>query len=125
MQAFFLGYMVNRLLLCSLGRRAEDDRDHYANKRLDLGGPLLAALFRQLFRKLTKDVKTLVQAFSRPPAPRRSFPMVQFWHATRDYFRCWTLHALLSPRHIVGQRGCCVEWAAAAAPVHATVHDVN
>lgn len=62
MQAFFLGYMVNRLLLVSLGRRGEDDRDHYANKRLDLGGPLLAALFRQLFRKLTKDVKTLVQA---------------------------------------------------------------
>mmetsp|Transcript_14538 Transcript_14538/g.43946 ORF Transcript_14538/g.43946 Transcript_14538/m.43946 type:complete len:1179 (+) Transcript_14538:450-3986(+) len=60
-KAFFLGYMVNRLLLVSLGRRGEDDRDHYANKRLDLGGPLLAALFRQLFRKLTKDVKTLVQ----------------------------------------------------------------
>lgn len=28
----------------------EDDRDHYGNKRLDLGGPLLANLFRQLFR---------------------------------------------------------------------------
>lgn len=69
-QAFFLGYMVNRLLLVSLGRRAEDDRDHYANKRLDLGGPLLAALFRQLFRKLTKDVKTLVQAKPLPlPLP--------------------------------------------------------
>ena len=36
-------------------------RDHYANKRLDLGGPLLAQLFRQLFRKLAKDVKNYVQ----------------------------------------------------------------
>jgi len=49
------------LLLCSLGRRPEDDRDHYGNKRLDLGGPLLAQLFRQLFRKLTKDVRLYCQ----------------------------------------------------------------
>lgn len=32
-KAYFLGYVVNRLLLCSLGRQGEDDRDHYANKR--------------------------------------------------------------------------------------------
>jgi len=39
-------FQVHRLLLVSLKRRREDDRDHYANKRLDLGGPLLAGLFR-------------------------------------------------------------------------------
>ncbi len=60
-QAFFLGYIVHRLLLVSLGRRAEDDRDHYAAKRLDLGGPLLAGLFRQLFRKVVKDVRAHIQ----------------------------------------------------------------
>ena len=49
------------LLQVALGRRNEDDRDHYANKRLDLGGPLLAGLFRNLFRKVTKDVRTAVQ----------------------------------------------------------------
>jgi DNA-directed RNA polymerase II subunit RPB2 len=48
-------------MLVVLKRRGEDDRDHYANKRLDLGGPLLANLFRMLFRKLTKDVKMYVQ----------------------------------------------------------------
>jgi DNA-directed RNA polymerase II subunit RPB2 len=47
-----MGYMVHRLCLVGLGRRPEDDRDHYANKRLDLGGPLLAGLFRLLFRKV-------------------------------------------------------------------------
>lgn len=41
-------YIINRLLLCVLGRRAEDDRDHYANKRLDLAGPLLGGLFRMV-----------------------------------------------------------------------------
>ena len=38
-----------------------DDRDHFGNKRLDLAGPLLGNLFRQLFKKLTKDVKIYAQ----------------------------------------------------------------
>lgn len=60
-KAYFFGYVIHRLLLVALGRREEDDRDHYGNKRLDLGGPLLANLFRQLFRKLSKDVRGYVQ----------------------------------------------------------------
>ncbi|KAF3794981.1 DNA-directed RNA polymerase II subunit [Nymphaea thermarum] len=60
-KAYYFGYIIHRLLLCALGRRPEDDRDHYGNKRLDLAGPLLGGLFRMLFRKLTRDVKTYVQ----------------------------------------------------------------
>jgi DNA-directed RNA polymerase II subunit RPB2 len=48
-------------MLVALKRRPEDDRDHYANKRMDLGGPLLANLFRLLFRKLSKDIRAYVQ----------------------------------------------------------------
>lgn len=48
--------MVHRLLQCALGRREVDDRDHFGKKRLDLAGPLLASLFRNLWKKLTKDV---------------------------------------------------------------------
>ena len=55
-KAYFLGYMVNRLCSTALGRREQDDRDHFGNKRMDLAGPLLANLFRGLFRKLTKKV---------------------------------------------------------------------
>ena len=40
-----------------MGGRRPDDRDHYAQKRLDLAGPLLGQLFRKLFRKLSKDVQ--------------------------------------------------------------------
>jgi hypothetical protein len=40
-------------MLVALARRHEDDRDHYSNKRLDLGGPLLAGLFFTLFRCAT------------------------------------------------------------------------
>jgi len=56
-KAFFLGYIVHKLLMSAIGARREDDRDHYAQKRLDLAGPLLGQLFRQLFRKLSKDVQ--------------------------------------------------------------------
>lgn len=55
-KAFFLGYMVHRMLQCVLERREVDDRDHFGKKRLDLAGPLLASLFRNLWKKLTKDV---------------------------------------------------------------------
>ncbi|KAJ2700574.1 DNA-dependent RNA polymerase II, partial [Coemansia spiralis] len=60
-KAYFFGYMIHRLLLCALERRETDDRDHYGKKRMDLGGPLLASLFRTLFRKLTKDISMYMQ----------------------------------------------------------------
>jgi DNA-directed RNA polymerase II subunit RPB2 len=60
-KAFFLGYMVNRLLQVALERRELDDRDHYGKKRMDLGGPLLGFLFRILFLKLTRDVGKYLQ----------------------------------------------------------------
>ncbi|KAA8498746.1 DNA-directed RNA polymerase II subunit 2 [Porphyridium purpureum] len=56
-KVYFLGYMVQRVLEVILDRRAPDDRDHYGNKRVDLAGPLLGGLFRQLFRKVVKDAK--------------------------------------------------------------------
>jgi len=62
-KAYFLGYMVHRLLMTSLGRREVDDRDHYGNKRLDLAGPLLAFLFRGLFRNVNKEVRIYAQKF--------------------------------------------------------------
>ena len=55
-KAFFIGYMVNRMLQVALGRREPDDRDHFGKKRLNLAGPLLAQLFRALFNRLTKDI---------------------------------------------------------------------
>lgn len=60
-KAFFFGYMIHRLIQCVLGRRDEDDRDHFGKKRLDLAGPLIANLFRTLFVKLHKDVFRYLQ----------------------------------------------------------------
>lgn len=60
-KAYFFGYIIHRLLLAAVQKRPLDDRDHYGNKRLDLAGPLLGGLFRQLFKKLTKDVRAFLQ----------------------------------------------------------------
>ncbi|OQV25070.1 DNA-directed RNA polymerase II subunit RPB2 [Hypsibius exemplaris] len=62
-KAYFLGYMVHRLLLAALGRRELDDRDHYGNKRLDLAGPLLAFLFRGLFKNMLKELRIYAQKY--------------------------------------------------------------
>lgn len=56
-KAFFLGYMVNRMLQVQLGRVEEDDRDHFGKKRLDLAGPLMAQVFRLKFSQLVKDIR--------------------------------------------------------------------
>ena len=60
-KAFFMGYIVHKILMCSLGRLEEDDRDHLGKKRLDLAGPLLGGLFRMLFKKLTREVSLYLQ----------------------------------------------------------------
>ncbi len=73
-KAYFFGYMIHRLLLAALERRDLDDRDHFGRKRLDLAGPLLAGLFRMLFRKLLKDVYRYLQkvrALTKPVTCRK------------------------------------------------------
>ncbi|KAK3381118.1 DNA-dependent RNA polymerase II RPB140 [Podospora didyma] len=60
-KAFFLGYMVHKLLQCVLGRRDVDDRDHFGKKRLDLAGPLLAKLFRNVVRRMTQDLMSYMK----------------------------------------------------------------
>lgn len=62
-KAYFLGLMVNRLMSTKLGRRELDDRDHYANKRIDLAGPLCTNLFRQVFGKLRREMRAYAQRF--------------------------------------------------------------
>lgn len=54
-KAYYLGYMVNKLLKCYLGRIQPDDRDSYLNKRIDLPGDLLFELFKQFYRKMINE----------------------------------------------------------------------
>ena len=54
---YFLGYMANRLVRCSLGWDSVSDRDCFINKRVDLTGTLLNNLFRNYFNKMIKDMQ--------------------------------------------------------------------
>ncbi|KAK1395840.1 hypothetical protein POM88_005703 [Heracleum sosnowskyi] len=51
------GYIIYRLLACSLVRIREDDRNHYAHRRIDISGLLLNDLFRKLFTSLKRDTR--------------------------------------------------------------------
>lgn len=54
-KAYYLGYMVNKLLSCVLKRTKPDDRDSYINKRVSLPGELLMELFKQYYKLMLND----------------------------------------------------------------------
>lgn len=56
-KAFYLCRMAEACFELALGRREEDDKDHYANKRLKVSGDLMRDLFRTALNKLARDVK--------------------------------------------------------------------
>ncbi|MCD6139378.1 MAG: DNA-directed RNA polymerase subunit B [Thermococcus sp.] len=56
-KAYYLGMMALKVIELSLGLREEDDKDHYASKRLKLAGDLLRDLFRVAFGQLVKDMQ--------------------------------------------------------------------
>lgn len=53
-------YIIEKLLYNYTNKISEDDRDHWKNKRVDMVGCLFATLFRQLYKKFTKDIQTSV-----------------------------------------------------------------
>eukprot|EP00127_Corallochytrium_limacisporum_P001517 Clim_evm2s63 gene=Clim_evmTU2s63 len=70
LKSYYVGYMTHRLLLAALGRREMDDRDHWGNKRVAMIGPLLASLFRKLFRNYKKEVENrLRHEVEQKPSP--------------------------------------------------------
>lgn len=49
-KAYYLGYIAKKLITAYLGKGEEDDRDHFAKKRIDLSGKLLLQLFVDQFK---------------------------------------------------------------------------
>lgn len=56
-KAYYLGYIINKLLRCKLGYISPDDRDNYINKRIDLPGKLIEDLFRQNYKKMLLECR--------------------------------------------------------------------
>lgn len=57
----YLCHMISKLVAVLMGLTDHDDRDHYANKRIDTAGPLIAHLFRQLYRSFLKSLQSQIQ----------------------------------------------------------------
>lgn len=57
----FLGYMIRKLLFVYEGIFPQDDRDHYANKRVHTVGMLLAQLFTSTFKRLRGEIVNLIE----------------------------------------------------------------
>jgi DNA-directed RNA polymerase II subunit RPB2 len=57
-KAYFLGYMVNKLLRVYFGIIPPDDRDSFLNKKVESSGELMSQLFRANFSKFVKDMKS-------------------------------------------------------------------
>ncbi len=60
-KAIFVARMGMAVLELALGKREQDDKDHYANKRLKLAGDLMEDLFRVAFTALCKDLKYQIE----------------------------------------------------------------
>lgn len=60
-KAYYLGYMIKKLLDVVSGRRNYDDRDHYGNKRVDLTGTLLGVIFRNGWTRVYNDTSLFVE----------------------------------------------------------------
>ncbi|WP_457741678.1 DNA-directed RNA polymerase subunit B [Thermococcus sp.] len=76
-KAYYLGMMALKVLELSLGLRGEDDKDHYANKRLKLAGDLLKDLFRIAFGQLVKDMQYQMTKTYQRKGERYTFENVQ------------------------------------------------
>ncbi|MBN2127004.1 MAG: DNA-directed RNA polymerase subunit B'' [Candidatus Diapherotrites archaeon] len=56
-KAYYLTMMASKAIERAYNLREEDDKDHYANKRIELSGKLMEHLFRYSFKYFIKDLK--------------------------------------------------------------------
>mmetsp|Transcript_18996 Transcript_18996/g.46648 ORF Transcript_18996/g.46648 Transcript_18996/m.46648 type:complete len:1009 (+) Transcript_18996:420-3446(+) len=59
-KAFFLTFMIKKIIDTALGYSKEDDKDSLKNKRIDLSGSLMTSLFNNVFRRFLKETKSKI-----------------------------------------------------------------
>ena len=59
-KAVYVAYMTRRVLMAYHDNSLLDDKDFVGNKRLELAGQLLSLLFEDLFKKMNREVKILI-----------------------------------------------------------------
>lgn len=79
-KAHFIGYMHSRAIKVLTEERKQEDRDHYANKRVDCCGVLLNNVFYTAWKKMITDIHGICQGKGRnadPMKPIRSRPITK------------------------------------------------
>jgi DNA-directed RNA polymerase II subunit RPB2 len=66
-KVYYIGSMVNKLLMTHIGLRKEDDRDNYINKRVEMAGVLCCDLFRALFKRFVKSIQGQLEKKKQQP----------------------------------------------------------
>lgn len=56
-KTFFLCHMFSKIVLVHAKLKAFDDRDHLSNKRVEVGGILVAELFRTLYKRFIRSLE--------------------------------------------------------------------
>ena len=61
-KAYYLGYVVRKILLTHIGLYSDTDRDSYVNKRVDLPGSLLLELYRELWGNFKRNTSLKIDS---------------------------------------------------------------
>ncbi len=99
-KAFFLARMAEMVFELHLGLRREDDKDHYANKRLKLAGDLMEEIFRVALLRLIKDVKYQLER-----AKSRGRPLKMTTAVRADVLTDRIMHPMATGNWVGGRTG--------------------
>ncbi len=99
-KAFFLARMAEMVFELHLGLRKEDDKDHYANKRLKLAGDLMEEIFRVALLRLIKDVKYQLER-----AKARGRPLKMSTAVRADVLTDRIMHPMATGNWVGGRTG--------------------
>ncbi len=99
-KAFFLARMAEMVFELHLGLRKEDDKDHYANKRLKLAGDLMEEIFRVALLRLIKDVKYQLER-----AKARGRPLKMSTAVRSDVLTDRIMHPMATGNWVGGRTG--------------------
>ncbi|HDM08577.1 MAG TPA: DNA-directed RNA polymerase subunit B'', partial [Candidatus Omnitrophica bacterium] len=102
-KGIFLARMGEAVLELALGYRREDDKDHYANKRLKLAGDLMEDLFRVAFVALCKDLKYQLERLYARGKNREELKIKSY--VRHDVFDQRIHHAMATGNWVGGRTG--------------------
>ncbi|EMC96588.1 hypothetical protein BAUCODRAFT_33950 [Baudoinia panamericana UAMH 10762] len=72
-KALYIAFMTRRVLMAMHDPKLVDDRDYVGNKRLELAGQMLALLFEDLFKEVTKQIKLSMDKILKKHNPTQEF----------------------------------------------------